>query len=136
MSGGPLEVKFFIYDSPKENIRAYSKYVNGWVMHPFWSMGLHICKWGIPNSDAWAKIWENANKSNIAFDTLWSDIDYMEKYEDFTISNQYNVNLMKKVTDLRNNDGVHWVPIIDAGIGYVGDSGLTGEDKDLFIKSA
>jgi alpha-glucosidase len=39
MSGGPVELKFFVYDNLKDNIRAYHKYVNGWQLHPFWSMG-------------------------------------------------------------------------------------------------
>lgn len=33
---------------------------------------------------------------------------------------------MDLVTDLKTDEGVHWIPIIDAGVGYVGDSGLTG----------
>lgn len=51
MSGGPIEIKFFIYSSPKENIAAYSKYVNGWALHPFWSMGFHLCRWGLENTE-------------------------------------------------------------------------------------
>lgn len=50
----------------------------------------------------------------------------MKNYEDFTISDDYNVNVMKLVTDLDTFNGVHWIPIIDAGVGYIGDSGLTG----------
>lgn len=29
---------------------------------------------------------------------------------------------MKAITDLNDKDGVHWVPIIDAGVGYYSDS--------------
>jgi alpha-glucosidase (family GH31 glycosyl hydrolase) len=43
---------------------------------------------------------------------------------------------MKTITDLKDPLGVRWMPIIDAGVGYIGDSGLTGNEKDLFIKSA
>lgn len=45
-------------------------------MHPFWSMGFHICRWGYPNSKGWATMWEKANQNNINFDTIWSDIGY------------------------------------------------------------
>lgn len=31
---------------------------------------------------------------------MWSDIDYLLDYEDFTISDDYDRNTMKKVTDL------------------------------------
>lgn len=44
MNGGPIELQFFIYDTLKENIQAYHKYVNGWALHPFWSQGFHLCR--------------------------------------------------------------------------------------------
>lgn len=31
---------------------------------------------------------------------MWSDIGYMKNYEDFTISEKYDVQVMKNVTDL------------------------------------
>lgn len=80
MSGGPLELKFFVYENPKENIRAYNKYINGWSLHPFWSSGFHICKWGIQNSGEWKSIWNKANSNGVSFDALWSDIDYLENF--------------------------------------------------------
>jgi len=33
---------------------------------------------------------------------------------------------MKNVTDISKPLGVRWVPIIDAGVKYTGDSGLKG----------
>lgn len=102
MSGGPIELKFFIYDTPVKNIEAYNKYINGWDMHPFWSMGFHICRWGLPTSTEWADMWYKANENKVNFDIIWSDIDYMQEYEDFTISDKYDTNVMKKVTDLND----------------------------------
>lgn len=50
MYSGPIEFKIFNYENPEKNLRAYSKYVNGWALHPFWSMGFHLCRWGLKNS--------------------------------------------------------------------------------------
>lgn len=51
ITGGVLEFKFFVGgDSPKEVIRKYHRYVNGWTLHPFWASGWHQCRWGYENS--------------------------------------------------------------------------------------
>lgn len=42
---------------------------------------------------------------------------------------------MKEVTDLNSSNGVHWIPIIDAGIGVKSDAGKSGELENLFIQS-
>ena len=50
-------------------------------------------------------------------DTIWSDIDYMKAYEDFTIDEaNFKIEDMKQITNRTDPKGVHWVPIIDAGI--------------------
>ncbi|KRX02081.1 Glycoside hydrolase, superfamily [Pseudocohnilembus persalinus] len=136
MNGGPIELQFFIYDTLKENIQAYHKYVNGWALHPFWSQGFHLCRWGVKDSQEWVDIYDNAVANYISFDTLWSDIDYMQDYEDFTISNKYDTDQMKTVTDHEKNPlAVNWVPIIDAGVKITGDGGQTGQSEGLFITS-
>lgn len=53
MTGGVMEFKFFIGNEPEESITAYHKYVNGFSLHPFWSMGFHLCRWGWLNSTEW-----------------------------------------------------------------------------------
>jgi len=41
----------------------------------------------------------------------------MNNYEDFTIdTTNFNITDMETMTNLDNVNGVHWVPIIDAGI--------------------
>lgn len=56
------------------------------------------------------------NASGIPLDTLWSDIDYLDRYRDFT----YDPVNFKDLPDFINNtlhkNGMHYVPILDAGI--------------------
>jgi alpha-glucosidase len=63
----------------------YHSYVNGYSLHPFWSQGFHQCRYGYKSSGELLDVWNNYNKNNLPFDVLWSDIDYMSKYYDFTI---------------------------------------------------
>jgi hypothetical protein len=35
-------MKFFIGDErPETAVNLYQRYINGWMLHPFWSMGFH-----------------------------------------------------------------------------------------------
>jgi alpha-glucosidase (family GH31 glycosyl hydrolase) len=68
--------------------------------------------------------------NNLPLDTLWSDIDYMIDYEDFTIDeNRFPLNRLKTILSK-----YHWIPIIDAGIKIGGASYLDGKQKNVFIK--
>lgn len=57
VGGGIIEMKFFFGDrDPEEVVKAYHNYVNGFTLMPFWSMGIHICRYGIPNSNEWVNV--------------------------------------------------------------------------------
>lgn len=61
----------------------------------------------------------------------------MYEKQDFTIdTSRYNSNTMKEVTDLTTSNGVHWVPILDAGIYIDGVSGIEGLKQGVYIQSA
>ncbi len=61
------------------------------------------------------EIYENYKNYSIPLDTLWSDIDYMEDYKDFTFDPKNFAGLPKLIDDL-HKDNKHYIPIIDAGI--------------------
>ena len=70
---------------------------------------------------------------------MWSDIDYMNAYRDFTYDEtelRYK-GLPEFVKEL-NTKGMHYIPILDAGIslrpGQNYDAYDKGKEEDLFIK--
>ena len=65
------------------------------------------------------------------------DIDYMERYKDFTVSKERFPDLPGLAADMKQ-EGIHLVPIIDAGVkvedGYsVYEEGM---EKGYFCKEA
>ena len=75
--------------------------------------------------------------ARIPLDTIWSDIDHMDGFRDFTLDkSKYAVPEMRALLRRLHAAGRHWVPIIDSGIkvdpGYPAyDAGL---EADVFLK--
>ena len=85
--GGIIDLQFFIGDIfPETAIREYHDYLGGWSLHPFWSMGFHQSRWGYSNLEKLSDVINNFRALDLPLDTIWSDIDYMIKKEDFTVN--------------------------------------------------
>lgn len=83
-TGGILDVSFVFGDNPIEVTKEYHKIVGAPVLTPQWALGWHQCKWGYKNVDELRDVIANYQKYNLPLDTIWSDIDYMDAYKDFT----------------------------------------------------
>ena len=80
ISGGVLDFSLFLGDkNPETVIEKYHKYLGGWMMPPFWSLGLHQSRWGYKYLNMISYLLSQYDKSPIPLDALWIDIDYMNK---------------------------------------------------------
>lgn len=69
------------------------------------------------------EVLDNYEKHKLPIDALWTDIDYMFEYNDFTVdTSRFKLEDMKKIYNTSSKTGVHWVPIIDVGIGINSDA--------------
>ena len=82
---------------------------------PIWAFGLGQSKWGYTCEEDFKNVIENYQKNNLPLDYICMDIDYMDRYIDFTIDKTRFPN-MKEFISYAKQKGVHLVPIIDAGI--------------------
>lgn len=105
---------------------------------PKWAFGYQQSRWGYRCEDDFRTIAKNYKENRIPMDAIYMDIDYMEDYESFTIDRKKFPNFEKLVDEMKDQ-GLHLVPIIDAGIkvkkGYsVYDDGVKNnyfcKDKD------
>lgn len=101
---------------------------------PFWSFGFHQSRWGYRTSKDLLQVAENYTLNNLPLDTIWSDIDYMDLYQDFTVDlNRFNLSDFQTLKLQK----LHYVPILDIGIAVGNNSAYnTGIEKNVFIKSA
>ena len=84
-AGGLGDLFFFFGSDPNEMIEKYHTIVGKPVLTPQWALGWHQCRWGYTNVEALKDVVNNYTHYNLPFNTMWSDIDYMENYKDFTI---------------------------------------------------
>ena len=112
--GGIINFRFILGDS---NIPALVKKfqetcIGQPILPPFWSLGFHQSRWGYDSADALLDVIKKYKEYDIPLDTIWSDIDYMEDFKDFTIDlDSFPLDKMKKITE-----EYRYVPILDAGV--------------------
>ena len=79
------EIYFIFADTAPLLVSTYHQNIVGLPVNtPFWALGWNLCRWGYRNDTMLREVYENYTQYNIPLDTLWSDIDYMEDYKDFT----------------------------------------------------
>lgn len=89
--GGTLDFYFISGPSPKAVIRQYSDIVGRPAQMPYWAFGLHLCRWmqEFATVERVQKVVECMKKEDIPVETIWSDLDYMDKKRNFTAGEGY-----------------------------------------------
>ena len=81
-----------------------------------WALGWHQCRWGYKDKAALQAVLDGYEKDSLPLDTLWSDIDYMDRYRDFTYNTKEFEGLPDFIKDKLHAKHMHYIPIVDAGI--------------------
>eukprot|EP01137_Pigoraptor_chileana_P037623 Opistho-2@34981 len=115
--GGVLDFYVFLGPTPEEVVKQYQEVIGTPVMIPYWALGFHQCRWGYKTV---AETWEVVKQyraNNLPLDTMWNDIDHMDRYFDFSLdpTNYALKDMTAFVQDLHNN-GQQYMMIVDAGI--------------------
>jgi len=135
LTGSLIELKFFFgYTYPEDVLKLYHNYINGWSLMPFWAHGYHQSKYGVLYLDDLLDVVGNFTNLQLPIDVIWSDIDYMYSFTDFTVDDErYNVAKFREMAEK-----IHWVPIMDAGVSLneTADSYTLGQKYNVWIKSA
>eukprot|EP00731_Ephydatia_muelleri_P031502 Em0023g9a len=135
--GGILDFYFMLGPEPEAVVQQYHEIIGRPHMPPYWSLGWHQCRYGYPNIQAVEEVVSNYSTNKIPLDTMWTDIDYMDAYKDFTLDpvNYPASQVQSFVSDLHSK-GMRYVVIVDPGIatetGY--EPYDDGVQQGIFIK--
>jgi alpha-glucosidase len=112
---GDLKLWLLFADSPAEVLTDYGKLTGTQARPPLWSLGYNQCRWSYPNEKRILEIAENFRKREIPCDTIWLDIDYMERYRLFTWHPDRFPEPEKLLKKLKK-EGFSTVCILDPGV--------------------
>lgn len=98
MTGGFVDLYYFTEGTFDETVKEYHKLVGAPVLPPLWGLGWHQCRYGYMSDQELDDVVKGYTTEQIPLDVIWSDIEYMEKYQDFTIDQNSYANLPTLVT--------------------------------------
>lgn len=132
-----LTVYIITGESEKDIVKQFRKMVGRSYIPPFWAFGYGQSRWGYKTEEDIRTVAKQYQDAGIPLDSIYLDIDYMERYKDFTVDTERFPNLKELATDMKEQ-GIHLVPIIDAGVkiedGY--DVYEEGVQNNYFCKNA
>ncbi len=100
---------------------------------PKWGFGYFQSRWGYRDQQEIREVKNNFDFYDIPLEGIFLDLDYMEDYKDFTISEVRFPDFSNLVTEFKK-EGLRLIPIIDAGVKIEKDYEIyeQGVENDYF----
>ena len=134
---GDYEVYVIENDSPDAVVEEFRKLIGRSYVPPRWAFGYSQSRWSYDTSAEVREVAKKHRENHIPLDCIYLDIDYMERYKDFTINRESYPDFEQLVEEMQA-ENIHLVPIIDGGVkieeGY--DVYEEGKEKGYFCKDA
>ncbi len=102
-------------DTPRKIVKELRALTGRSYIPPKWAFGFGQSRWGYKSADDIREVVDSYRREDIPFDSVYLDIDYMERFKDFTVNKENFPAFEDFVTEMKE-EGVHLVPIIDAGV--------------------
>lgn len=110
-----LDVYIITGKDEKDIVKQFRKIIGKSYIPPEWAFGFGQSRWGYKTEEDIREVAKRYKEKNIPLSMIYLDIDYMKDYEDFTVDEEKFADI-KKLSDDLKKDGIHLVPIIDAGV--------------------
>lgn len=137
VQGTDFDVYYIEAGSILKIVKEFRGLIGTSYIPPKWGFGLGQSRWSYPTEADVLEVARQYKECDFPLDSIYLDIDYMERYKDFTVSKD-NFPDLKGLAERFAKEDLHLVPIIDAGVkiekGY--DVYEEGVEKGYFCKDA
>lgn len=96
-------------------VRQFLGIIGRSFLPPLWAFGYGQSRWGYKTAREVSRVADKYREAGIPLDYICLDIDYMDRYIDFTV-NRRRFPKMAEYTAGMLERGLHLVPIVDAGV--------------------
>ena len=135
----PEDENYKIYliegNSYQEVVREFRELIGRSYIAAKWALGYGQSRWSYFTADEVREVVREHRSRGIPLDSVYLDIDYMERYKDFTINRETFADFESLVQEMKEQN-IHLVPIIDADVkkedGY--DVYEEGKENGYFCK--
>ena len=100
-------------DSLLDIVKTFRQLTGASYIPPRWAFGYQQSRWSYKTNEEVRAVAKGFRDNGIPLDSIYLDIDYMEKLKDFTIDREKFPDFEELVAELKG-DGIRLIPIIDA----------------------
>ncbi|KAF5371321.1 hypothetical protein D9758_004164 [Tetrapyrgos nigripes] len=139
--GGILDFYFLAgsENDPLELAKQYAEVVGVPAEVPYWSFGLHQCRFGYNSFVDVADVVTNYSAAQIPLETMWTDIDYMQGRRIFTVDpNYFPLARVRDIVDYLHQHDQKYILMTDPAVAYTPDEDYApyhrGTEMDVWLK--
>lgn len=110
-----LDVYIITGDSVRDIVRQFRSLIGRSYIPPLWAFGFGQSRWGYRNAEDVREVVRKHRDLGLPLDSVYMDIDYMERFKDFTLNNEAFPDFSAFTREMKEQN-VHLVPIIDAAV--------------------
>ncbi|KAF1927775.1 glycoside hydrolase family 31 protein [Didymella exigua CBS 183.55] len=114
--GGVADLYFMAGPLPFDVAREYSEITKKAAMMPYWGLGFHQCRFGYESIGEVAAVVANYSAAGIPLETMWTDIDYMDKYKVFTLGERFPLNEVRNLVNNLHSSNQHYIVMVDPAV--------------------
>ncbi|KAF8528914.1 glycoside hydrolase family 31 protein [Hysterangium stoloniferum] len=140
--GGVLDFYFLSgsTSSPIEVAKQYSAIVGTPAEVPYWSLGFHQCRFNYTDYVAVSQVITNYSAAMIPLETMWTDIDYMDRRRTFTNDPDYfPTPKLREIVDYLHSHQQRYIMMVDPAVAFIQDQGYPTFDRgiaaDIYLKN-